>query len=93
MYSVEEKLLSQQVTFSQSTEFHKVQQSATLNHQLEIKVHIQDVQVLMPQLLVILKMDPEPESDYHQDQEKLFQVFVELQSVSLPVEVEMKNQS
>jgi hypothetical protein len=38
-------------------------------------------------------MDQEQESDYHQDQEKLFQVFVELLSVLLPVEVEMKNQS
>jgi hypothetical protein len=46
----------------------------------------------MPQSLDTLKTDQELESDYHQDQEKLFQVFVELLSVLLPVEVEMKNQ-
>jgi hypothetical protein len=92
MYSAEEKLPYQLVTFSQSIEFHKVQPSATLNHQSEIKDHIQDVQALMPQLLDTLTMDQEPESDYHQDQEKQFQVFVELLLVLLPVEVEMKNQ-
>jgi hypothetical protein len=47
----------------------------------------------MPQLLVTLKMDQGPESDYHQAQEKLFQVFAELLLVSLLVEVETKNQS
>jgi hypothetical protein len=76
---VEEKLPYQPVTFSQLIEFLKVQLSATLNHQLEIKAHIQDVQVLMLQLLVTPKMELELESDYHQVQEKLFQDFVELQ--------------
>jgi hypothetical protein len=90
---VEEKLQYQPVMFFQSTEFLKVQLSATFNHQSEIKDHIQDVQVLTQQLLVILKTELEPESDYPQAQEKPFPVFAELQLVSLQVEVETKNQS
>ncbi|MCL4136756.1 UNVERIFIED_CONTAM: hypothetical protein GTU68_041696 [Idotea baltica] len=88
---VEEKLKSLSETLSRSIESLKVQLSATLNHLLEIRVHIPDVQELTPPLLDTPKMDPEPESDSHQAQERLFQDTAELQSVSSQEEVEMKS--
>jgi len=89
----EEKQPSQSETFSQSTESHKVQLSAILNHQSEIKELIQDAQEHMPPLSDTLMTEAEPELDYHQAQEKLFQEIAEPQSELLLVEEECKNQS
>jgi hypothetical protein len=92
MYFAEEKQLFQLVTYFQSTEFQKEQPFVTLNHQSAIKDHILDVLVHMPPLLVTLMMEPEPESDYHQVQEKQSQVYAEPLLESLLVEVETKSQ-
>ena len=70
--SVEEKLPSQSATFSPLTELPKVPLSATLNLQLEIRDHTQDALEHTPPLSDTPKMEAEPESDYHQDLEKLF---------------------
>jgi Mn2+/Fe2+ NRAMP family transporter len=93
IYSVEEKLPYLLVMFSQSIASLKVPPFAILNLLLVIKVNIQDVLEHTPLLLDILMMEAEPESDYHQVPEKLFQVFAEPQLESLLQEVEMKNQS
>ncbi len=93
IYSVEEKLLFQQAMFSQLTAFQKVLLFATFNLLLEIKVNIPDALEPMPLLLGTLMMEQEPESDYHQVQEKLFQDFAEPQLELLQVEEETKNQS
>ena len=93
IYSVEEKQLYQLVMFSQLIVFLKVQLSATSNQVLEIKVNIQDALELMPLLLDILMTEVEPESDYHQVPERLFQVFAEPQSGLFQAEEETKNQS
>ena len=78
IYFAVEKLLYQLEMFFQLVELLKVQPYAILNPVLEIKDHIQDAQELMPLLWDIQKMDQEQESDYHLDQEKLFQEIVEL---------------
>ena len=57
MFFAEERPLYQLVTFYLSTRFQKVQPSATLNLQLEIKESTQDVQAPMPPLLDTLMMD------------------------------------
>ena len=93
IFSVEEKLLSQPVTYSQSAESQKVLPSATSNLPLETKELTPDVQELMPQLSATLMMDQKLESDFHQEPEKPFQVSAEPPSVSLPVEEETKSQS
>ena len=79
--------------FFQLTESQKEQQSATYNLQSVIKAPTLDVQELMPQLLDTQMMEAEPELDYHQVQEKLFQEIAELQLELLLVEEECKNQS
>ena len=88
-----EKLKFQLVMFYLLTESQKVLLFAILNHLLAIRAHTQDVQELMRLLLGIHKMEVEPESDYHQDQEKLFQEIVELQLESLLEEEEIKSLS
>ena len=75
--SVAEKPLSPLEMCSQLTEFPREQPFVTLNLQLVIKVHTQDALELMPPSLGILKMEPEPESDFHQDQEKQSQELAE----------------
>jgi len=49
-------------------------------------------QELIVLLLVIVKMEKKPESDYHQDAEKPLLEIAEPQSVSLPEEEEQINQ-
>ena len=71
----------------------KVQPSAILNPLLEIKDHTQDALVHMQLLLDTLMTAAEPESDFHQDPEKLFLAIAEPLLVLLQVEVEMKNLS
>ena len=93
IFSVVKKLQYQPVMFFQSIALLKVLLSATLNHQLEIKVNIQDALELMPPLSDIQMMEVEPESDYHQVPEKLFQAFAEPPSELLPEEVETKSLS
>ena len=78
--------------FFQLIAFLKVLLFATSNPLLEIKVNIQDALELMPQLSDTLMMELEPESDYHQVPEKLFQDFAEPQLELLQVEEETKNQ-
>ena len=79
--------------FFQLTESQKEQQSATLNLQSVIKAPTLDVQEHMLQLLDTQMMEAEPESDYHQAQERPSQETAELQSELLLVEVECKSQS
>ena len=87
------KLLSPLETYYQLTILLKVQLSAIFNLQLVIKVHIQDALVHMQLLLDTQMTVAEPESDYHQDPEKLFLATAEPLLVLLQVEVEMKNLS
>jgi hypothetical protein len=77
----------------QSTESQKVPPSVTFNHLLEIKEPTPDAQEPTPPLLDTLMMEAEPESDSHQEPEKLSQASAEPPSVSLPVEEETKSQS
>ena len=91
--SLAEKLPYQQETSSQSIESLKVPPFATLSLLLVIKELIPDAQELTPPLLVTLMTEAEPESDSHQEPEKLFQAFAELPLVLSLVEVETKSQS
>ena len=80
-------------TFFQSTESLKVLPFATSSLLLETRVLTPDALALMPPLLDTPMMAAEPESDCHQEPEKLFPVSAEPQSVSLPVEAETKSRS
>ncbi len=91
MYFAVEKLQYQLATFYLLIKYHKEQLFATFNHQLEIKVHIQDAQGLMQLLSDILMMEAEPELDCLQVQEKLFPEVAELLLELLQVEEEIKS--
>ncbi len=93
IFLLAEKPLYQLETFFQLTESLKVPLSATSSLPLVIKELTQDAQELTPQLLDILTMEAEPESDSHQVPEKPFLAFAEPQLVSLQVEEETKSQS
>jgi len=90
---VEEKQPSPLETSFPLTRFQKVPPSAILNPLLEIKDHTPDVQAPMLQLLVTQMTEQRPESDFPQDQERLFLEPAEPLSASLLVEVETKNLS
>jgi len=91
--SVEEKPQLPQETSSQSTKFLKVPPFATSSHQSETKDRTQDVQEHTPPLSDTLKMDQRPESDFHQEPERLFQEAAEPQLVLLLEEEETRSQS
>jgi hypothetical protein len=93
MYFAVVKLLSLLAMFYQLTKLLKVQLSAILNHLLEIKDLIPDVQEPMQLLLDTQMMEQEQESDFHQVPEKLFLVAAEPLLVLLLVEEETKSQS
>ena len=93
MFSAEERPPSPLETFYQSTEFQKVQPSATSNLPLVIRDLTQDAQEPTPPLLDTLMMAARPESDSHQVPERPFQASAEPPSVSLPVEEETRSQS
>jgi hypothetical protein len=91
--SVAGRQQSQLETCSPSIRFQKVQPFVTSNHQLETREPTQDVQEHMRPLLVTLKTEPRPESDFLLDPERPSLDFVELPLVSLQEVEEMKSPS
>ena len=81
IYSVDAKLQYLLEMYFQSTKLLKVLLSAISNLQLVTRDLIQGALELMPQLLDILKMDQELESDFHPELVKQYLEAVELQLV------------
>jgi len=92
-YMLDVKPPSKLVTYCQLIKSPKVPLSVTSKKPQVTKVVSPKPQAPMLPLLVIVKTEPKPDLDSHQDKEKLSQDYVDVPSVSLPEVVELINQS